>query len=506
MQTIEVKNTKKYEKIASQIETMIVTSSMIPGDRLLSIMALAQHFNVAAGTITSALDLLRNRGVVVGNPMRKGFFVGKLCERSLDRTSAADLRSIGVITGVPRKAPAKSDDLFWFSEENHPLGRPLPASRKTLSVYLPEYRYANRKAQWDELMDTFRHRGAPTNFRVLVKPEQAAEADILLYSDDPYDRHAPDILSGDGEARRCLRDPVRMEDYFPVAKASLHGNERAALPFAVSQAMRFVNREVWERHCPDLDPGDGAGAGLIAAFKERRHHRDPAFPVLGTFISALPLLLLEEGVDIYDFETGAVDFSSPRVLEALEFNRAMVEKLRSRLGDRETLSFDRVWKMFIRGEVMLLDDFSYMLPLLDSESGACRVMPSPAAARWPFAVARTQLLGIGRACREPLRAAEFIRFACGPEGQTRLAERRDNIPALRVCAYSHAFLGSGAGVMEPSLLRELEHPRSLLDQPVLSSVFTNSANSIVWEYYAGRAESAATLRRLQELATAVLSV
>lgn len=54
-----------YEQIRSQIEAMVATGTLAPGDRLPSIRQLAHDLGLAAGTVARAYGELEQEGLVV---------------------------------------------------------------------------------------------------------------------------------------------------------------------------------------------------------------------------------------------------------------------------------------------------------------------------------------------------------------------------------------------------------------------------------------------------------
>lgn len=54
-----------YEQIRSQIEAMVATGTLAPGDRLPSIRQLAHDLGIAAGTVARAYTELESAGLVV---------------------------------------------------------------------------------------------------------------------------------------------------------------------------------------------------------------------------------------------------------------------------------------------------------------------------------------------------------------------------------------------------------------------------------------------------------
>jgi GntR family transcriptional regulator len=65
-----------YVQVAHHIEARIDAGDLAPGARLPGERALAEEYQVALGTIRSALNVLRERGLVVTTPS-KGTFIAR---------------------------------------------------------------------------------------------------------------------------------------------------------------------------------------------------------------------------------------------------------------------------------------------------------------------------------------------------------------------------------------------------------------------------------------------
>ena len=79
-------------QVADSLRTEIASGALAPGDKLPSIRNLAGRFGVAPMTAQSAIDMLRNEGLVYTSPGR-GTFV---------RADASPSAGQQPITGVPR--------------------------------------------------------------------------------------------------------------------------------------------------------------------------------------------------------------------------------------------------------------------------------------------------------------------------------------------------------------------------------------------------------------------
>lgn len=471
---IELRNTKKYEMIAGRIEQMIVDSDMKPGDRMLSIQKLYRHFGAAPATVCNALDLLRDRGIIVSVP-QKGTFISKVPE-----------------DGEEKNNGLRDADIADYLESALPMEPFFIPSRKTISFRLKEYSSTPRRKMWDDIFQAFRRQHPNTDIEVNADPDGQAETDVVMYSDNLSMKHPGESP----ELRMFLDAGTVPEDYFPIARASLSGNQRPAKPFAVSQAWRICNRRMLEKHCPGLD-AEGF-RNLITTVAARYDFRDEAFPAMGTFIQFLPLNLIEEGVLTGDYTK--IDFSAPGIRRILEFNRCMIDKVRKYQRHAQNLSVGQLWTDFMKNRLMVLDSFSYILRLLtESRRGDFMIQSSPASGGG-HAVTRVQMLGVTADSPNAGEAAEFVRFACGPEGQRILAESQCNIPALRSCAESGAFFNGAPDGVGIDLLKHLYNERSLLNVPLFSDddCFTR-INSVLSAYYDGTMELETAIHKLNRV-------
>jgi|GEM_PF-3991827 DNA-binding transcriptional regulator YhcF (GntR family) len=472
---IELRNTKKYEMIAGRIEQMIVDSDMKPGDRMLSIQKLYRHFGAAPATVCNALDLLRERGIVVSIP-QKGTFVNKV--PAIMEENAGDLHD---------------DDIVDYLESALPMDPFFVPSRKTVTFRLKEYSSTPRRRMWDDIFQAFRKQHPHIDIEVRADNDERGDGDVVMYTDNLAAEH----IAESAPLRAFLDSDTIPDDYFPIARGSLSGNQRLAKPFAVSQAWRVCNRTQLEKHCPGLKSEDFRH--LISNVSERYDFSAESFPVIGTFVQFLPLNLIEEGV-FGGGGGGRLDFSAPGVKDILEFNRCMVDKTRKYHPRASELSIGLLWTDFMKNRLMVLDTFSYILRLLtESRRDDFVVRPSPASANG-HAVTRIQLLGVAADSPNAEEAVEFVRFACGTEGQRILAESQCNIPALRNCAEHGAFLNGAPEGVGAELLKHLDQERSLLNMPLFADDDGfGRVNSVLSSYYYGKLELDAAVRKLNRI-------
>lgn len=471
---VELQNTKKYEMIADRIEEMIVDSGMKPGDRILSIQKLNRHFGAAPATVCNALELLRERGVIISIP-QKGTFVHRVPGR---KTTAEE--------GM------HEDDIVDYLENALPLEPFFLPSRKTVSFHLKEYNSTPRRKMWDDIIQAFRNRHADIEIEVSAEAEERSGCDVLMYTDNmPMEE-----LTDAPELRAFLDADASHADYFSIARTSLSGNQRPAKPFAVSQAWRITNRKMMEKHCPGLEEKDFRH--LITSVADRFDFLSSEFPAMGTFVQFLPLNLVEE--EAIDANPGKPEFDSDGVRQVLEFNRCMIEKVRRYHRQANELSIYLLWTDFMKNRLMTLDSFSYILRLLtESRRDDIVVRPSPASGNG-LTVTRVQMLGVMPDSPNPEAAAEFVRFACGPEGQRILAESQCNIPALRNCAESDAFFRGAPEGVGTGLFRHLDNTRSLLNQsPFSDERYFAGVNAVLSSYYYGKIDTESAVRKLNHI-------
>lgn len=467
-------NVKKYEIIADRIERMIIDSGMKPGSRILSVRKLIRHFDAAPATICNALDLLRERGVIVGIP-QKGFFVHKL-----------------PVSKSASKKILPGNDIAEYLENALPLEPFFLPSRKILSFNLREYASTPRKTMWDDIIRAFRKRHSRIEIEVHSDMAESADCDLILYSDNRLLNEMPDIP----EIRAILEDGSSPEDYFPIARASLEGNQRPSSPFAISQAWRIFNRRLMETHCPGLQEKDYQH--LITTVKNRFDFQSADFPPMGTFVQLFLLNMVEEG--ILKKMTEKPSFDTAVVRSILEFNRSMIDKIRKNHQDAQDLSIYRLWDDLMNDRLISLDSFSYILRLLpENRIGDFVVRPSPASGNGST-VTRVQMLGVKPDSANAGEAAEFIRFACGSEGQRIVAESRCNIPALRSCAESSAFLSNVPEGVGADLLKHLNQPQSLLNElPFSSDFYFAGLNRVLSEFYFRKIDTETAVRKLNRI-------
>jgi DNA-binding transcriptional regulator YhcF (GntR family) len=450
---IELKNTKKYELIAARIEEMILESGMKVGDRLSSVSDLTKLFNVAPATTCNSLKLLRKRKIIISMP-RKGNFIAKL----------------------PLREAVGPSDFASYIEECNPFGSVFVPRRKTISVCISEYNISYRKQLWDKIFSRFSESFRGTDFKVINDKRQA---DVVLTSS----RFLNDDVLDARDLRQKLFKGFISGDYYPAALNGLSGNDLALMPFAISQQMRISNCGLIEKYCPELlkeRPKE-----FITYIINNYDYKSPEFPPLATFVHFLPLTLTEEGAEICDPRTGKIDFSDDRIPKIFEFNRCMIKKLQDRYCGWSELSVALLWEIFLENGLIALDTFSYHLPLVTSNKKLKVLAHTSSMKRLNCSLTSVQMLGVGRNYHDAEAAVDFIRFACGKEGQVILAESGCNIPVLRHYAESDVFLKTCPEDMRENL-KELEYKKSLLDFSIYDHLKYPEINGISVDYYSGK--------------------
>jgi GntR family transcriptional regulator len=69
--------TPLYQQLANIIAAMIDSGEYAPGQPLPGIGTLAQQYGLAKGTVTRAMEELRNRGLIITMPARGSYVVEK---------------------------------------------------------------------------------------------------------------------------------------------------------------------------------------------------------------------------------------------------------------------------------------------------------------------------------------------------------------------------------------------------------------------------------------------
>lgn len=432
---ILLKNIKKYEKIAELIEEMIIDSGFKVGDRLPSVNALCELFNVAPATMCNSLEQLRDRGIIKSFP-RKGNFISKL----------------------PEPEMAIDQETADFLEHCSPVSSIFSPRIKTLKVFIEEYKFPGRKRFWNRLIAGFQSRHRDIQINVCTDPMEASDADVILGTHSSW----PDLVTESQEEVDQLQKGVNFSEYFPSALVTSHKDRHFAnLPFAVSQELRLWNCQLAEKYCPDVLTD--VPRHIISYIIDNCDYQSPDFPVVGSFIHFFPVILMEEGIDILNRETGQISFDHPRIPDILTFNRCMYQKMLDRPEWTGQFRIDYFWQAFVQGEIMALDTFSYALPIIPEKPSFGIKVQSTTIDHYQSSTAVSQTFGLGISCQDIENAIKFIRFACGRSGQKLLAESRCNIPALRCIAEHKDFLSRCPDNMA-SVLKDLYHETSVLTE------------------------------------------
>lgn len=459
------KSVKKYEMIAEMIESMLLESDFGVGDRLPSVKRLCGLFEVATATMCNSLELLRDRGVIESRP-RSGNFVKCL----------------------PECAGEFDVDTAGFLEGDSPVSSIFTPRPKRIKALIDECRFPNCRRLWDEIVTAFHVREGGVAVELTTNPDPATDIDVVLGGH----RHWPGAISESAEAVEALFEGVEAGDYFPAAWVNPHKNrDFAMLPFAVSQQARLWNVDLVKRFCPELS--DGFHKHVIRHIVANHDYQAPDFPIVASFVHFLPLVLMEEGVDVYDPATRATRFDDPRIPEILTFNKRMFEKM-ERGGD---VNVERLWRAFADGEIMALDTFSYALSVIPENPPFAVKIQTSDLEDPERSISVPQTLGVGVHCQDVATAVAFIQFACGPVGQRILAQSRAKIPARRVAARDERFISRCPDGLS-SMLDYLERPCSvLIDYEIFDERKHEDLQDAVSDYLKGARGLSETMKLLK---------
>jgi len=469
---ISITNKKKYELIADKLEEMILSNNMKKEQRLASVNDLCKMFNVAPVTMCNSLELLRDRGLIRSVP-RKGNFV----------------------KNIPQNKNLHSRETFNYIERCSPVSSIFTPRLKTLSIFLEDYDIPSRKSFWDCVIAEFQIQYPKINIVASADKKKSTKCDVILNSGNDQSQ-----LSCTAEVRKKLFDQINIKDYFPASLSADKQQKHAALPFSISQEMRLWNGELAKKYCPGVIENNPSN--VISYIIDNYDYKAPDFPLVASFIHFVPLILISEGIDVYNSTNGILDFSDKRIPEILEFNRCMIEKLYKMTDWDGEFNPEFFWNAFSRGEILALDTFSYALMIIPENTSFEIFAQTSDMERFNCSTSVQSIMGVGKDCEDIDSAINFIKFACGECGQQMLADSKSNIPAMRSVAESEQFLKHCPTNMD-SLLQKLYHNDSVLTMMEIFDQNKYFNLEIVFQNYLyGKIELSEAIEQLKQVASA----
>ncbi len=405
---------------------------MADGDKFPTEAELCSEFSVSRMTVNKVLRDITRDGLLVRTP-RRGTYVRK---------------------------PKPVNTVDWLNDGyfGNSIFDMMP---RTLRLNIDEYRYGMVRPMWDDMLNGFKAKYPQIKLEVTTEPEAGAEADIIWASTRRDQRTLSiEAFSDSPEAVAAIRRECRIEDYFPVSWLDLRRSGRAGCPLALSTSLYVWNNRLLGKYCPR--PNGKIPERLVGLLLEQGGWESPDFPPVASYVFC-PLLLIQwasEGILHYDRQKGITGKDNPRILEYLDFNKAMLAKSVEANGGEPLNNMQDIVRLFAEGKFLALNTFSPTLKRFSPE--LLRDFSVSTALVGNSVPVIPVYLGIGPNCRDIRSAAQAIAYLCGPEGQQIAASHKNNIPACKEAARSEAFLQPGPANMT-EVLDILEQASDVID-------------------------------------------
>jgi DNA-binding transcriptional regulator YhcF (GntR family) len=376
------------------------------------------------------------------------------------------------VRSVSAKAPQSAKnallikDMKPWLERGNPIRTVFAAHTYNFLIYIDECSAPHRRRMWEEILTQVEERATGVKFTITTRASDASYADLALFC---LRFGAIEHIADDPQSVQAIKAHCPHKNYFASAWHEVEKLNFACCPFAVSTNLYVWNLPLLQHHFPDFS--EACPTRVVDFIQRHKAWDSKDFPPIASFMFYPPIQWMTEGLDFSLGTKGTFDLDNEELRRHLLFNRHMLKQAQALCGGKASLDALMMWKLFNSGSLLAINTFSSTLSIMPPRRKEQYVVCSPKIEDCVVIV--PVYLGIGRACRNPEKAAELIGLICGTSGQSCLVRHYGNIPALRQAAYSPEFLDNsplhmrqvlqcldkGKPVMEqhPFLLKEQPH-------------------------------------------------
>lgn len=294
-----------------------------------------------------------------------------------------------------------------------------------------------------------------------------------------------------------LGDLKTEQFYDPPLEAFTYDNQLACLPQNVSSSVAYLNLDLFEKAGVPLPDDTWTWTELEQTSKALHGKGIPAFAFEPLVRNVAPFVWTAGGevVDDTDDPT-AVILDTPEATRALE----LLDRLQAYGVDARSRAAVPPVEQFARGDVAIFVDSRRSVPAFRKApalSFDVRRLPRADPARPSASLLASDAYCVSKDSDTPELAAEFARFAAGPEGGQVLARSGRTVPALKSLAQSPAFLDPDKQPASSDVWLDVIDDLRRLPNVAAQDEAEEAADDLLAQYFAGKAGLDETVREIR---------
>jgi multiple sugar transport system substrate-binding protein len=298
--------------------------------------------------------------------------------------------------------------------------------------------------------------------------------------------------------------PLSAEDFYaPSLEAFTYDGQLACLPQNLSSSVAYLNLSLFEQAGVPLPDDDWTWADLQAAARTFASRDIAAFGFDPMVRNVAPFVWTAGGQVVDDTAAPtAMTFDTPAGRRALEY----LDGLQAYGVDATVRAGSDPAELFARGELAVYVDSRRAVPGFRRSEGLrfdVRPLPRADPARPSSTLLASDAYCVAKASAHRELAADFARFAAGPEGGAVLAASGRTVPALKELAASEAFLAPGKQPASSQVWLDVVPTLRRLPNVAAQDEAEEAADDLLTQYFAGQAGLEQTVAEIRRATGAV---
>ena len=297
---------------------------------------------------------------------------------------------------------------------------------------------------------------------------------------------------------------LSLEDFYePPLEAFTYDGALACLPQNVSSSVAYLNLDLFERAGIPLPQHDWTWTDL-ERIARTLHEKDVAAFGLDPIVRNVAPFVWTAGGEVVDDteDPTAMTFDSPEAKQALTF----LEGLQEYGVDATSRAAEPPEEQFARGDLAIFVDSRRSVPAFRKAEGLrfdVRPLPREDPARPSASLLASDAYCVSEASSVPELAADFARFAVGPDGGEVLARSGRTVPVLEPLAESEAFLDPSQQPASARVWLDIVDELRRLPNVAAEDEAEEAADDLLAQFFAGKADLERTVAEIRRATTAV---
>jgi multiple sugar transport system substrate-binding protein len=297
---------------------------------------------------------------------------------------------------------------------------------------------------------------------------------------------------------------LALDDFYPPPiEAFTYDGELACLPQNVSSSVAYLNLDLLAQAGVPLPEADWTWPDLEATARALHEKDIAAFGFEPLVRNVAPFVWTAGGEVVDDTaEPTAMTFDSPQARQALSF----LDRLQAYGVDARSRAATPPVEQFAAGELAIFVDSRRSVPAFRKADGLrfdVRPLPREDPTRPSASLLASDAYCVAAASDVPELAADFARFAAGPEGGQVLARSGRTVPALRALATGPAFLDPTQQPASSQVWLDIVDDLRRLPNVAAEDEAEEAADDLLAQLFAGNAALEPTVVEIRRTTAAV---